>query len=174
MSCLSSTSTVPQQPGRPATTPRGALLPRAQAPVQASPVTLSWQGPTQVRSGDKLNLVLNVNSAQPMNQLDLLVSFDPDVFKAVDVIDGGFLRQGNTPSILTKNIDQSSGQIQLDVSATGPDGASGTGNLVTLVLEAIAPNPDSQIVVGRLAPSGPGGEALPATAPNPHVIKVMP
>lgn len=179
---LASTSAGPPQPGRPAATPRGALLSRPQrpapapvgAPVQASPVTLSWQGPTQVKSGEKLNLVLNVNSAQPMNRLDLLVSFNPEVFRALDVIDGGFLRQGNTPSILTRNIDQSSGQIQLDVSATGPDGASGTGNLVTLVLEAIAPNSDSQIVIGRLAPSGPGGEALPATAPNPHGIKVMP
>jgi general secretion pathway protein D len=111
---------------------------------------------------------------QAMNRLDFLVSFNPDVFKAVDVMEGGFLQQGNAPSILTKNIDQASGQIQLDVTSTSPDGASGSGTLVTLVFEALAVNPDSQIVVGRLAPSGPGGEALPATAPDPHVIKVMP
>lgn len=171
---LTSVPTTTQQPARQAPTPRTAVAPRPQTAAPASPVTLSWQGPAQVKPGEKVNLALNVKSAQAMNRLDLLVSFNPDVFKALDVVEGGFLQQGNTPAILTKHIDQASGQIQLDLSGTSPDGASGTGTLVTLVLEAVAASPDSQIVVGRLAPSGPGGVALQATAPDPHVIKVLP
>jgi general secretion pathway protein D len=171
---LTSAPSAPAQPARAALTPRGNVPPGAQVPASANPVTLSWQGPAQVKPGERISLAVNVRSVQAMNRLDFLVSFNPDVFKAVDVMEGGFLQQGNAPSILTKNIDQASGQIQLDVTSTSPDGASGTGTLVTLVFEALAVNPDSQIVVGRLAPSGPGGEALPATAPDPHVIKVMP
>lgn len=171
---LTSAPTAPLQPARPAATPRGNVPPGVQNPATAKPVTLSWQGPAQVKPGETVNLTLNVNSVQSMNRLDLLVSFDPDVFKAVDVVEGGFLQQDNMQSVLTKTINQASGQIQLDMSGGGAGGASGTGSLVTLVFEAITANPRSQIVVGRLAPSGPGGEALTATTPDPHVIKVMP
>jgi general secretion pathway protein D len=172
---LTSTAAAPQQPGRATPMPRGTVTPRSNAPAPAAgPVTLSWQGPAQARPGERVNLALNVKSAQAMSRLDLLVSFNPEAFKAVDVMEGAFLQQGNTPSILNKSIDQAGGQIQFDITGTGPDGASGTGILATLVFEAIAANPDSQFVVGRVAPSGPGGEALPASTPDPHVIKVGP
>jgi hypothetical protein len=127
-----------------------------------------------VKPGDKVNLTLNVNSAQAMNRLDLLVTFNPEVFRALDVMEGGFLQQPNAPLILSKAIDQASGQIQLDIVGSTPDGATGTGTLVTLVFEAITANPDAQIVVGRLASTGPGGAALTATAPGPHVVRVIP
>jgi hypothetical protein len=109
-----------------------------------------------------------------LNRLDLLVTFNPEVFRALDVMEGGFLQQGNAPLVLSKAIDQGSGQIQLDIVGSSPDGASGTGTLVTLVFEAVAANPDSQIVVGRLAPTGPGGAALMATAPAPYIVRVTP
>ncbi|CAN7622184.1 cohesin domain-containing protein [Variovorax sp. LjRoot175] len=144
------------------------------APARAAPVALTWQGPAQVKPGDKVNLTLNVNSEQALNRLDLLVTFNPEVFRSVDVVEGAFLRQTNAPLILSKAVDQASGQIQLGVTGSSPDGASGTGTLVTLVFEAIATTPNSQIIVGRLAPTGPGGAALTATAPEPYVVRVIP
>ena len=144
------------------------------AAVPAVPLALTWQGPAQVKPGDKVNLTLTVNSAQALSRLDLLVTFNPEVFRALDVMEGGFLQQSNAPFVLSKAIDQGNGQIQLDIVGSSPDGASGTGTLVTLVFEAIMANPDSQIVVGRLAPTGAGGAALPATAPDPHVVRVIP
>ncbi|MDO8448390.1 MAG: cohesin domain-containing protein [Rhodoferax sp.] len=170
----SSASATPLARPRPTVAPRRDVPPGPPVAATVNPVTLSWQGPAQVKPGETVNLTLNVNSVQSMNRLDLLVGFDPDVFKAVDVVEGGFLQQDNMQSVLTKTINQASGQIQLDISSGGAGGASGTGSLVTLVFEAITANPRSQIVVGRLAPSGPGGEALTATTPDPHVIKVMP
>jgi hypothetical protein len=127
-----------------------------------------------VKPGETVTLTLNVQSLQPVNSLGLLVSFDPGVFKAVDAVEGGFLKQDGKQSTLNKTIDQAGGQILLDLSGGGSDGVSGTGSLVTLVFEALAANPTSQIVVGRLAPSGPGGEALTATPPAPHDIAVVP
>jgi len=155
-------------------TPRRDVPPGPQIPATASPVTLSWQGPAQVKPGETVSLTLNVQSQQSVNSLGLLVSFDPAVFRAVDVVDGGFLKQDNIPTALNKTIDQAGGQILLDLSGSGSEGASGTGSLVTLVFEAIAAHPQSHIVVGRLTPSGPGGEALTSTTPAPHVIAVVP
>ena len=150
----------------------GAVGQQLSAP--ATPVTLSWQGPAQVKLGDTLNLTLNAQSQQPVGSLGVQVNFDPAVFKAVDVVEGSFFKQGNQQPVLNKTIDQANGQIQLDLSRGGSAGASGTGSLVTLVFEAIAAQPKSQIVVDRLAPSNPGGEALTATPPAPHVIEVVP
>lgn len=170
----SSASATPLARPRPTVAPRRDVPPAAPVAATTNPVTLSWQGPAQVKPGETVNLTLNVKSLQSMKHLDLLVSFDPDVFKAVNVLEGGFLQQDNKQSVVTKTINQASGQIQLDISSGAAGGVSGTGSLVTLVFEAITANPESQIVVGRLAPSGTDGEALTATTPDPHVIKVMP
>ena len=165
----STDSTAPAPDARVAVAP-----PTANVPAPLVPFAVTWQGPAQVKPGDRVNLTLNVNSAQAMNRLDLLVTFDPGVFRALSVNEGGLLQQTNAPMVLSKSIDQSNGQIQLDVAASNPEGASGTGTLVTLVFEAIASNVESPIAVGRLAPTGPGGAPLPAIAPRPHVVSVIP
>jgi general secretion pathway protein D len=165
----------PAESAAPAPASPVAIAPASPAAIaSAAPLALSWQGPAQVKPGDRVNLALNVNSAQAINGLDLLVTFNPDVFRALDVREGAFLQQTNAPLILSKAIDQASGQIQLDITGSGPDGASGSGTLATLVFEAIAANANSQIVVGRIAPTGAGGAALTGTAPDPYVVRVIP
>jgi general secretion pathway protein D len=169
-----SASATPVARARPATATRRDVPPGPQTPAAASPVTLSWQGPAQVKPGEKVSLTLNVQSQQSLKSLGLLVSFDPGVMRAVDVVEGSFLKQDSTQSTINKTIDQAGGQILLELSGSGPDGASGTGSLVTLMFEAITAHPQTQVVVGRVAPGGPGGEALAATPPDPHVIAVVP
>ena len=160
------------------TTPPAAVR-RDVSPVpQPAPaneaVVLSWQGSGQAKPGETVSLTLNAQSAQAVSRMGLLVSFDPRVLKALDVTEGDFLKQGNTQTTFSKNIDQASGQIRLDLAGIGPDGASGTGSIATLSFEALAASPQSQIAIGRLVPSGPGGEELPATVPAPHVVTVAP
>jgi general secretion pathway protein D len=159
---------------RPQAAQRRDVPAASQPPAVDSPFSLSWQGPAQARPGEKLSVTLNAQSQRPLNSLGLLVSFDSSVLKAVDVLEGGFFKQGNTQSSLNKTIDQAGGQILLDISGSGPEGAGGTGGLITLVFEAIAASPQTQIAVGRLAPVGLDGEPLTATPPVPHVIEVAP
>ena len=159
---------------RPQSTQRRDMPPAPQAPAADSPITLSWQGPAQVKPGEKISLTLNAQSQQLLNSLGLQVSFDSSVLKAVDVVEGDFFKQGNTQSAFNKTIDQASGQILLDVSGSDSDGASGTGSLITLVFEAVAASPQTQIAVARVAPAGPGGEVRTAAMPDPHVIAVVP
>jgi len=137
-------------------------------------MALTWQGPAQAKPGDIVTLTLNGQAAQPINGLGLLVTYDPAVFKALNVNEGGFLRQNNAQPTMTKSIDQDSGQIQVDISGAAKEGASGTGSIVSLLFQALAASPQSQIAVGRIAPVGPGGEALPVTAPEPFAISVAP
>lgn len=159
---------------RPPAQTRRDVPPAPQGVPATVGVVLAWQGPSQVKPGETVSLTLNAQSAEALSRLDLLVSFDPTVLRAVDVTEGGFLRQGDQQSALVKTIDQASGQILVDVSGMGADGASGTGSVATLVFEAIAEHPQTQIAVGRATPSSPGGGGLAVTLPQPHVITVAP
>ena len=153
---------------------RKDVAPVSQPPAVDRQVVLSWQGPAQVRPGDQVSLTLNAQSQQALDSLDLVVSYDASVLRAVDAVEGGFFKQGNTQSVLNKTIDQASGQIQLEVSGGEPAGTSGSGSLITLLFEAIAATPQTQVVVGRVAPAGASGETLTASAPDPHLITVLP
>ena len=87
---------------------------------------------------------------------------------------GGDGSDGESNNESGSGSDSKSCYVSDDVSGGGSDGVSGAGSLVTLVFEALSANPTSQIVVGRLAPSGPGGEVLTAAPPAPYGIAVVP
>ncbi|MBZ0106403.1 MAG: type II and III secretion system protein [Sulfuricella denitrificans] len=150
--------------------------PRSSAPakaVQTPPLALSWQGPNQAKVGDRISLTLSAQSSQEVDNIGFLVGFDPSVLKAVDVAEGSFMKQSNMPSTLNKTIDQAGGQVLVDLSGTGSDGASTGGSVVTLVFEVTAAAPQSQITVSRIVSSGTGGEALAFAAPEPHTLAVV-
>jgi general secretion pathway protein D len=153
---------------------RRDVQPAPQTAPATGMVVLTWQGPSQAKPGETISLTLNAQSAQALGRAALMMSFDPSVLKAVDVTEGGFFRQNGLQSTFSKTIDQASGQILVEVSGTAPEGSSGTASVVTLVFEAITSHPQSQVVVGRMASIGPGGEELAATLPQPHVITVAP
>lgn len=153
-----------------------AVAPRAYAPAPAKatpavqPMTLSWQGPNQAKVGDKISLTLNIPSSPGVESLGFLVGFDPTIFKAVDVVEGNYLKQGNLPSNFTKTIDQASGQVLVDLSGAG---ASTGGSVATLVFEVTAATPQSQITVSHITSAAAGGEALAFAAPEPHTLAVV-
>ncbi|MBW8307323.1 MAG: type II and III secretion system protein [Thiobacillus sp.] len=153
---------------------RREVAPAPQSVPASGAVALIWQGPGQAKPGETIRLTLNAQSAQAMNGTELLLSYDPDVFMAIDVVEGGLFRQNDTPSTFSKTIDQTSGQILVEVSGTAPEGMSGTASIVTLVFEATAARPQSQIIVGRMTAVDPAGAELAVTLPQPHLITVAP
>lgn len=164
----------PRQPA--AVRPLPGVTPDKDAPVQATetrPMVLSWQGPNQAKVGDKISLTLNTQAPQGVSSLGFLVGYDPSVLKATDVVEGDFLKRGNAQSNFTKTIDQASGQILVDLSGAGQEGASGSGSVVILMFEVVGAKPQSEITVSRITPAGAGGEALAFTAPAPYSIAVV-
>lgn len=140
--------------------------------LPATPLVLSWQGPSQTQVGDKISLTLNTQSTLGVKSLGFLVGFDPKVLKAVDVIEGSFLKQGNAPSKLSKVIDQSTGQILVDLSSSAETGASGSGSVIAVVFEVVRGASQSQITTSQILPLGIGNETLAFNAPPPHEIAV--
>jgi general secretion pathway protein D len=130
-------ATTPLQPGTPAAPP--AAIPGAQvAPPEPrstnaavtfapSPVTLSAGGPTTV------NIVVN---GTDIFAADLTLSYDPMSFTIREVREGGFLSRDGQLVATVQRLETESGTVR--ISLERPPGASpvsGTGNLVTLVLE---------------------------------------
>lgn len=164
--------------GRGAAPTRGAVAnpanPGNPVPAVAAPVVLSWDGPTQVAPGASVGLVLNVNAPQPLNRLEMTIAFDPKLLKVVDLSEGSFLQQPDSPLVLVRNIDEVAGQIQLQMSSRGAEGVKGTGALVALTFEALGPSAGVPVAVSRVTSSGPAGDAMPITAPAAYLVKVAP
>ena len=135
-------------------------------------MTLSWQGPTQAKVGDTIMLTLNTQSAQGMNNLGLLVKFDPAVFKAVDAVEGDILRQNNMQSIFTKQVNQANGEVEISLAGHGRGVANGDGSVCTLTFEVTGEAAQSQITLNRIAPTRAGGRELAYSTPAPYVVTV--
>jgi general secretion pathway protein D len=162
-------------PGAPGVPARPGTAPAAAQPAAAvnQPMSFSWQGPARAKVGDKFSLTLSAQSGDPVRNLGLIVSFDSSVLKAVEAVEGSFLKQGGSGGNFTRDIDQNGGQIMLDGSS-GEQGAKGGGSVVSITFEVTAAAADTQISVATAAPAGPSGEPVTFTAPNPHSISLTP
>jgi hypothetical protein len=136
------------------------------------PLAFAWQGPAQAKVGDKISLTLSSQAMQGMKSLGFLVGFDPQVLKAVDVVEGDSLKQGSAQSSLTKVIDQASGQIMVDLKGAELSDAAGSGGVITIVFEVTRASPQLQITTGQLLALGADGKALDYKAPPPYLMAI--
>ena len=159
-------------PGAPAVPP--SVRPGAAPAAAPQPLSFSWQGPARAKVGEKFTLTLSAQSGEAVRNLGVIVGFDSTVLKAVEAVEGSFLKQGGGASNFTRDIDQSSGQIILDASSGGMQGAKGGGSVVSISFEVVAAAAESQISVATAAPAGLDGQPLAFTPPNPHGISLNP
>jgi general secretion pathway protein D len=154
------------------------VAPPAAAPAAASPASqplvLSWQAPSQVKAGERLSVTIAAQSSRPAHSLALALGFDPAVLRAVEVKEGDFMRQGQLASAFSQHIDQAGGKVALEVVARGDDGASGAGNVATVVFEALAAGATTTLNAGEVKAAAAGGEPLAVTASSAHALEVLP
>ena len=143
--------------------------PSAATADSASSFVLSWLGPAQAKTGSKLNLTLNGKAPAGVGSMSLLVSFDPAALKFKDVLGGGFWRQAGSNPIVTKTVDQDSGQVMIDIAQPpGQEDAKGLGSILTLNFDVTAAKPQSQVVISQVKPISAAGIEIPVITPEPH------
>jgi general secretion pathway protein D len=162
--------TGPQPAPKPGTPPAPGA-PTGPAAIQ--PMSFTWQGPVQATVGNKFTVTLNTQSKEAVRNLSLMISYDPAVLKAVDAVEGTFLKQGGAAATFTRDIDQAGGQIAVEAANAGDQGASGSGSLAAITFEVVAAG-QSQISVARVAPSGLSGDAVDFTSPAAHNVTLSP
>jgi len=164
-------------PVTPANEPEAAAI--EEGANAARPLTLSWQGPDSARIGDRITVAVNAQATQAVSGIGFLLGYDPRVFKAVDVVEGDFLKQALPQPVLKKTIDPFSGQVLvslLGVQVPGSEskGASGNGNLVSVQFEVIGSAPQSRMSLSRINPVATNKSPLAVTPPPPLALVVEP
>ncbi len=178
VSVASSVAQVPVRtmplPSAPRAGAPSAPVAAAPAPALVQPMSFNWQGPAQAKVGDRFTLTLSTRAAEPVQNVELLLGFDSAALKALDVAEGTFLKQQNVPSNFSRDINQSSGQISLELAGSGDQGAKGAGSVAAITFEVLAASPRSEISVIRVAPSGASGETLSHAPPSAHSVTLNP
>lgn len=162
---------------------RGTAAPRAPAaavpaPAAASPATqpvmLSWQGPSQAKVGQRISVAINAQSSQPFQRIALAVGFDPNVLKAVEVVEGDLLKQNNLASTFTHAIDQPGGQVAVELAASGDAAASGAGSIATVVFEVLAASEGTPVTASNMQSAAPSGAPVMVNPVAALTLQVAP
>jgi general secretion pathway protein D len=139
---------------------------KSAEPAAAS-MGLSWQGPNHAKVGEKITLALNTQSSQGVKTMGLQIGFDPELLKVIDVSEGDSLKHGTVQSSLDKHIDQTGGNISVDLAGAGSESA---GGIVTLTFEVISAAQGTAVSVDSVSATDVNGGGLSVTAPEPQVI----
>ncbi|MBI4983796.1 MAG: secretin and TonB N-terminal domain-containing protein [Rhodocyclales bacterium] len=166
----------PPQPSAPAVAlPTGLSAAAPALPVTvAPPLTLSWQGPSRAKVGERIGVRLNADAAEAVGGIGFTVAYDPKVLRATTVGDGDFYKQADPVPTLKSTIHESVGRIEVVVPASGAKGASGAGSVAAMEFEVIGAAAAAQITLSRVVLSATGGAALPVAAPQPLGLAVLP
>ena len=147
----------------------GSLMPAGVATEEVPSLVMSWLGPVRAKTGSKLNLTLNGQSVSGVGALSLLVSFDPAALKFNEVLGGGFWKQGGSSPILTKTVDQGSGQVTIDIAQPpGQEDAKGSGSILTLNFDVLSANPQSPVSISQVKSISSAGKSITVKTPDPH------
>jgi general secretion pathway protein D len=149
-----------------------AAAPSSGAAGAPAPISFLWQGPAQAKAGDKFTLSLGTQVAEPLGELDLVISFDPAALKAVEATEGSFVKMYNAGGSFNRDISQDGGQITIRLSGTPEKGARGAGSLVSITFEAIGTAESTQVSLAQVIPSSVSGEPLAFVPPPPHSISL--
>jgi general secretion pathway protein D len=156
--------------------PEAAVPVAATAAVGTGSVSLSWQGPAQVKVGEQFSAVLRVNSQQALRGMPVLVGFDPATFQVVGVQEGDFFKQGHATTSFSQRVDMAQGKLFVALvrqAANGSDaGINGVGGLVTVNLKAVKLATSAKLQVLSATPEPAPG--TPLALPVEHSIRVVP
>ena len=122
----------------------------------------------EVPRGREFRISVNVRSQQEIGNMSLSLSFNPQVSKLKDVIEGGFVRMSGAKVPFLKNIAEGSCTIGFS-SPQLNQGIRGGGNMAILVFDAVAPG-ESRITVTSVSANSPSGQSINFTSRESRVV----
>ena len=140
------TPATPQPTPTPAPAEQPAPPPGAGATLTFNPAT-----PT-VQAGQQFQVEVVMQNAQQLFGVPMRIQYNPQVATLIEAAKGPFLAGAeNTDVIFSRNIRNPVGQAAINISRfPGTGGADGSGTLVTLTFQAVAPGTSPL----RVIPSG--------------------
>ncbi|GGC87195.1 cohesin domain-containing protein [Undibacterium terreum] len=153
--------------------PVGAAAPaqgQAAAP-DTSNITFQWKGPVQAKVGETITLELSMDSQNLLRAAPLQLQVDPAQFEIVSVKEGNYFTKNGKGSF-NHVIDKPSGRVS--VGASNAEGAKGAGQLLSVELKPLAPNPEAAVNILSMTPVGTGQAIGRPNMPVVYKIAVAP
>jgi general secretion pathway protein D len=122
----------------------------------------------EVPQGREFRISVNVRSQQEIGNMSVSLSFDPQVAKLKDVIEGGMIRMPGAKVPFLKNI--AAGGCTMGFSSPQlTRGVRGGGNMAILVFDAAAPG-ETRIMVTGVSANTPTGQAINFSTRESRVV----
>ncbi len=123
----------------------------------------------EVPQGREFRVSVNLRTQQEVGNLSLNLSFNPQVIKLKDVIEGDLTRQMGEKVPFLKNVDNSGGSCTIGFSSPQINrGFKGGGSLAVLVCEAAAQG-ETSIAVTGISANAPTGRPVKFTGRDSRV-----
>ena len=122
----------------------------------------------EVPKGREFRISVNVRSQQEIGNMSLSLSFNPQVARLKDVIEGGLIRMSGANVPFLKNIAEGSCTIGFS-SPQLNRGIRGGGNMAILVFDAVAQG-ETRIMVTSVSANNPSGRPISFTSRESEVV----
>jgi type II secretory pathway component GspD/PulD (secretin) len=131
---------------------------------------VSPPGPEMRVGGGPYTVPLSVSNVPRVSTLTLTVTYNPALVRVRAVQEGSFMRQGGVTTAFNQQVDPVAGRVDITVvRSQDVVGASGTGLVAALIVEAVAAGSTSLGATGTA--TAPGGSAVAVTS-TPAAIMV--
>jgi general secretion pathway protein D len=122
----------------------------------------------EVPQGREFRISVNVRSQQEIGNMSVSLSFDPQVVKLKDIVEGGFIRMPGAQVPFLKNIAEGSCTMGFSSSQL-TRGVKGGGNMAVLLFDAVAPG-ETHIMVTAVSANTPSGQTINFTTRESRVV----
>ena len=122
----------------------------------------------EVPQGREFRISVNVRSQQEISNMSVSLSFDPQIAKLKDVVEGGFLRMPGAKVPFLKSIADGSCTMGFS-SPQLTRGVRGGGNMAILVFDSVAQG-ETSIMVTSVSANTPTGQTINFTARESRIV----
>ena len=143
-----------------------SMRPQARGANQVSLSPINFE----LRPKIEFRIAVNLNTAQEIGNMSLVINYDPKLVNLKDVAEGGLTRQLGEKAPFLKNIDNGSGVCTIGFSSpqTGK-GIKGGGTLATLLFESKGPG-EGFISVSNVMAIGVSGGSINLTTSQSRIV----
>ena len=139
---------------------------------------LLWQGPSQVRAGQTVTVLLRGQGVGAWNELPLQIGFDPQALQLLELRPGAMFDPTDGSGSLLQQGDGQQGQLRLTLARPAESADSrlggGTAPVDLLLLSFKALRGDLSTALRLRAAEPQPAPALPLALPADHVLRLLP
>lgn len=111
---------------------------QSAAPSDQQGMTLSFDGPAQMKVGEEATITLKVKADAPLTALPLNMKFTPGTLQILGVSEGDFFQQKEAVSSFTHAVNAKEGRLNFGLLGGAGQGVTGEGSVLQVRVKAIA------------------------------------